>query len=74
MAGALVVGVGVRERVGRQGASAQLAQDPPLGLARRGVDQHVAREVDVDRVGREALQLEHAVREVLHPGTVPAAE
>ena len=42
VARALVVGVGVGERVRGQGPSADLAHDALLGLARGGVDQHVA--------------------------------
>jgi len=64
--GALVIGVGVRERVCKDGAPAQLAQDPPLGPARTGVDQHVVEQVHVDRVGRQPVQLEEVFRQPSH--------
>ena len=63
---ALVVGVHVGERVGAHRAPLQLAQDAPARLSRSGVDQHVAHEVDVDRVPRPAVEQEEAVGDALH--------
>ena len=56
LARALVVGVRVRQGVGAHLVAAHLPQDPPAGVARRGVHDHVAHQVDVDRVGRKAAR------------------
>ena len=56
LARALVVGVGMGERVGGDLAALDLADDPPPGQAGAGVDEDVAHQVDVDPVGREAAQ------------------
>ena len=66
VAGALVVGVGVRQRQGGDGMPAHLAEDAPGGVARAGVDDHVPHQVDVDRVRREAVQQRQAVDQALH--------
>ena len=56
----------VRERVGRHLVTVELAEDAPPGMARAGVDEHVAHQVDVDRVRREPAQHVQAVGEALH--------
>ena len=63
---ALMVGVGVRERVGGDGAAAQLAQDPLGGMSRARVDEHVTDQVDVDRVRRKPVEQVEVVGEPLH--------
>jgi len=62
----LVVGMSVGDDVGRQRAAHELAQDPPPGVAGRGVDEDVAHEVDVHGVGRETAELVDVVGELLH--------
>ena len=47
---ALVIGMGVGQRQQRERPLLDLAQDPAPAELRRGVDQHVLGEVDVDRV------------------------
>src|SRR5436305_1667441 len=51
---ALVVRVRVRQGVGGDLAALDLPENPPAGVARGRVHEHVADEVDVDRVRREA--------------------
>ena len=47
-------------------APGDLAQDAALRLPRGGIDQHVADEVDVDRVRWPAIEQEDVVGELLH--------
>jgi hypothetical protein len=56
VAGAVVVGVGMGQRVGGDTASLELAQDAPASAGGARVDQYVADQVDVDGVARAAVQ------------------
>ena len=49
-----VIGVRVRQCVGVDRVALDLTQDPPAGVAAGRVHQHVAHQVDVERVRREA--------------------
>src|SRR3954452_4663331 len=66
LARSLVVGMRVGERMRRDGATLELAQDAAPRAARGGVDQHVAYHVDVDPVRREAAQQPDVVGELTH--------
>jgi hypothetical protein len=61
MARAEVIGVGVCHEMRAHLAPGELLEDPPLGSGSARIDQHVADEIDVDRVGRKALELVHAL-------------
>ena len=63
---ALVVGVGVRERVRAQWMAAKLAQDAPVRELRPGIDQNIVEHIDVDGIRRDSAELPHPVRERLH--------
>src|ERR1700733_14722008 len=64
-----MIGVGVGERVGAELAAADLTHYPFLGLARAGIDQSFADEIDVDRIGREPVEHEDALGALLHQCT-----
>jgi hypothetical protein len=66
VAGAEMVGMGVRHEVRGDIAAAEIAQDAPPRSRRARVDEHVADEVDVDRVGRPAPELVHVERQRSH--------
>ena len=61
-----MVGVRVRHEVRAHVVTGQLAQNPPLGARRSGIDEHVADEVDVDGVRGAARQLMHALGQHSH--------
>ncbi len=63
---ALVVWVGVCQRVRRDRMTRDLPQDPAPRMAGSCVDQHIAREVDVDRVARTTVELEQSGCEFSH--------
>src|SRR5208337_1170057 len=56
MAGALVIGVRMRQGVCRQAASTKLPHDSPESEPRSRIDQHSAHHVDVDTERRKAIQ------------------
>ena len=58
----------VRQRVQRDLPAAQPAEDPPRRESRGRVDQHLAQQVDVDRIGGKPLEDEHVVGQLLHRG------
>src|SRR4051812_3645578 len=66
LARALVVRVGVRERVRRDLAVLELAQDARAGASGGGVYQHVADHVDVHRVARTPVQEPEVVSQLAH--------
>ena len=64
---ALVIGMGVGERVRGDLAALELLEDAAAVVARGGVDEDILEQVGVDRVRREARELPDAVSELLHP-------
>ena len=65
--GALVVRVGVGQRVGGDLVGADLLEDLAARVAGAGVDQHVLDQVGVDRVGEEErVEVPHLVGDLLH--------
>jgi hypothetical protein len=62
----LVIGMGVRQGVGRDGLTLELAEDPSNVETGTRVDQDAVHQVDVDDMGREAAKLEEAVGESFH--------
>jgi hypothetical protein len=63
-----MVRVNVRQRDQGKGSVLDLAQDAAPGETGGGVDQHVRREVDVDRVRGEPPKLPQVGRELLQAG------
>ncbi len=66
VARALVVGVGVGQRVRGDRPSPQLLRIEPACVAGAGVDEHVTEQVEVDRVRRQRAQHVDVVGELLH--------
>jgi hypothetical protein len=67
--GSLVVGMGVREGMRRDGVSFQIAEDALPRAPGAGVDQDVLDEEGVDAVGEEErVQVPNTVGELLHAG------
>ena len=66
LARALMIRVGVGERMGRDPVAFDLAEDAPSREPRPGIHQHVAHQEDVDRVRRKAAQLPEVVRYLFH--------
>src|SRR6185295_6837949 len=62
----LMIRMRVGQRVCAHPTAAQLAQDPAPRVARAGVDQHVAHQVDVDRVRGKSAELIEAFGKLLH--------
>ncbi len=61
-----MVRVRVRDDMAAHLVSVELLEDPLLRAGRACVDEHVADEVDVDRVGGRALELMHALGQGPH--------
>jgi hypothetical protein len=61
-----MVGVRVGECMLGDGLAAQLAQDTSLALPRGRFEQDAVRQVDVDRVLREPLELEDPIGHLTH--------
>src|SRR5919204_6332454 len=68
VAGALVVGVAVGERVRGDPPSGDLAHDPAPRVTRGRVHQHVAHQVDVDGAGRKSPQQVQVGSKLSHLG------
>ena len=66
MAGALVVGMGMGERVCPHLPPRELTHDSPASVAGGGVHQDVAQQEHVDRVRRQAGELPNAVGYLFH--------
>ena len=60
--------MGVGDRVRRRDVPGERAEDPPARVARAGVDQHVAHEVRVERVGGAAGEEVEVLRDLFHTG------